>query len=85
MQNIAPEEWLPSADQFIFSVNILKTGSKLTFQVPRAALEALYSGRPQSPQALFDLYRPKIYAAAARFAEAADPRGQQTVINIDIA
>jgi hypothetical protein len=85
LQQIAPEVWLPSTDQFIFRAWSRDTGSPWTFRVPRAALEALYSGRAQSPQALFDLYRPKIYAAAARLAETGTARCHQAIVEIDIA
>ena len=59
----------------------------LAMDVPSSArrLGALNSRRPQSPQALFDLYRPKIYAAAARVAMNGDARCQQTILEIDIA
>lgn len=77
MRQIARELWVSQKDQFLFRMRM--NDALWTFRISRHTLEVLDTTGGQDPQALFDVHRAHIYAAAARLAATGNPTRQQTI------
>ena len=82
MDKVGAEVWLARREEFI--IRVRNTRSRWTFRVPRRVLEALDGTTGNSPQVLFDLHRPKIYAAVEELMATGDAQVQQTLTEKEI-
>ena len=82
MDKVGAEVWLARREEFIIRVKDMR--SRWTFRVSRRVLDALDGTTGNSPQVLFDLHRPKIYAALQELIATGGAQVQQTITEKEI-
>lgn len=78
------ESWSSEREAFVFRCVDARRGDRWTFCVSRGVLESLSKPEPLAPQATFDMWRVRIYAAASSRMLSGDPTSQQAITVEDI-